>query len=137
MTAVETVEARGDITSRDDIERLVRAFYARATTDEVIGYLFTEVARLDLEAHLPIMFSFWETVLLGVRGYSGNPMQVHLALHRLSPLRAEHFDRWLLLWVQSIEQLHRGPRADEAKAKARAIARSMQLRLGAVQVRLA
>ena len=32
--------------------------------DEVIGYLFTDVARLDLEEHLPQIGNFWEQVLL-------------------------------------------------------------------------
>ena len=43
----------------------MRAFYGKAMSDPVIGWLFTDVARLDLEAHVPQIASFWETVLLG------------------------------------------------------------------------
>jgi len=56
-----------DIENRADCEALVRAFYARAFEDPLIGWLFTDVARLDLEAHVPRITSFWETVLLGAR----------------------------------------------------------------------
>ena len=55
----------GDIETRADVEALVRAFYERAMADEVIGWLFVDVAKLDLEAHLPRITDFWETVLLG------------------------------------------------------------------------
>ena len=39
---------RHDIETRADCERLVREFYSRALEDPVIGFLFTDVARLDL-----------------------------------------------------------------------------------------
>ena len=51
-----------DIESRADCERLVRAFYGKAMEDELIGWLFTDVAHLDLEEHVPVITSFWETV---------------------------------------------------------------------------
>ena len=56
---------RRDIESRADCERLVRAFYGRALEDPIIGFIFVDVAKLDLEAHVPRLTSFWETVLLG------------------------------------------------------------------------
>ena len=61
--------ARADISEREDCERLVRAFYGRALTDPIIGWLFTDIAHLDLEQHVPRTASFWETVLLGAQSY--------------------------------------------------------------------
>ena len=61
------MDDRHDIETREDCERLVRAFYGRALTDPIIGFIFTDVAKLDLEAHVPTITSFWETVLLGSR----------------------------------------------------------------------
>jgi len=58
-----------DIETRDDLERIVRAFYSRALEDEIIGPIFTDVAKLDLEAHVPVITSFWETLVLGVPTY--------------------------------------------------------------------
>ena len=124
-----TVQA--DIETREDVERLVRAFYDRAVHDERIGHLFTEVARLDLESHLPTMHRFWETLLLGARSYRGGAMQKHLELNRRAPLLPEHFERWLEVWGDTVDELFAGARAEEAKEKATYIARSMQLRMSA------
>jgi hemoglobin len=73
--------AAGDIGTREDCERLVRAFYGRAMTDPIIGWLFTDVAKLDLEEHVPVIASFWETVLLGGQSYSGGTFRPHAVLH--------------------------------------------------------
>jgi hemoglobin len=41
-------DERPDIRNRADCERLVRLFYGRALTDPVIGFIFVDVARLNL-----------------------------------------------------------------------------------------
>ena len=70
-----------DIETRADVERLVRAFYGRALEDPIIGFIFTDVAKLDLEAHVPRITSFWETILLGERTYGGGAFAPHARLH--------------------------------------------------------
>jgi hemoglobin len=120
-----------DIEDRADCERLVRAFYARAMSDPLIGYLFVDVAKLDLEAHVPTIASFWETVLLGARTYSGGAFRPHADLHRRAPLRRGHFERWLVLWSATVEELFAGERADLAKTHAQRVARAFQERLAA------
>ncbi len=74
-------EGLHDIASRADCERLVRAFYGRALEDPIIGFIFVDVAKLDLEAHVPRIASFWETILLGARSYSGGAFRPHAQLH--------------------------------------------------------
>jgi hemoglobin len=118
-----------DISTRDDLEQVLRRFYRAAMQDELIGYLFTEVARLDLEAHLPVITDFWESVLFHRLVYRGNPMRVHHALHAASPLRPEHFERWVAIWHESIGELFAGPVADEARRRAAIIAQTMQYHL--------
>ena len=87
-----------DIETREDCERLVRAFYGRALEDPIIGWLFVDIAKLDLEEHVPQITSFWETILLGAQSYSGGAFRPHAALHMKARLRAGHFERWLALW---------------------------------------
>ena len=70
-----------DIESRADCERLVRAFYGRALEDPIIGFIFVDVAKLDLEAHVPRLTSFWETILLGAQSYGGGAFRPHAQLH--------------------------------------------------------
>jgi hemoglobin len=123
-----------DIESRDDVERLVRAFYGRALEDPFIGFIFTDVARLDLEAHVPQITSFWETILLGAQSYSGGAFRPHAALHMKARLRAGHFERWLALWRETVDELFAGERAELAKSHALRVARAFHGRLEAMPV---
>ncbi len=87
-----------DLENREDIDLLMREFYSEAMADDVIGYIFTDVAKLDLDHHLPIIGDFWESMLFqtGVYQKHGrNPLQVHAELDEKSPLEFEHFERWL------------------------------------------
>lgn len=118
-----------DIEDRADCERLVRAFYGKAMTDPLIGYIFTDVAKLDLEAHIPVIASFWETILLGARSYGGGAFAPHAAIHARSPLQSGHFERWLVLWGETVDELFAGPRADLAKHHAHRVARAFHARL--------
>ena len=120
---------RADIASRADCERLVRAFYGKAMSDPVIGWLFTDVARLDLEAHVPQITSFWETVLLGTKSYAGTPFEPHARLHAKANLRAGHFGRWLALWGETVDELFAGEHAELAKAHALRVAQAFHRRL--------
>ena len=111
----------------------MRSFYTRALSDPVIGWLFTDVAHLDLEAHLPRIASFWETVLLGARSYSGGAFRPHAELNARVRLRRGHFERWLWLWRCTVDELFVGPRAELAKAHAARVAGAFSTRLGASQ----
>jgi hemoglobin len=120
-----------DLESTADCERLVRAFYGKAMADEKIGWLFTDVAELDLEEHIPKIASFWATNLLGSKSYKGGAFGVHGRLHQKAPggLRQEHFERWLVLWCQTVDELFDGPLAAAAKVHALRVANAFYGRL--------
>src|ERR687886_1270119 len=124
---------RHDIETRADCERLVRAFYGRALSDPIIGWLFTDVAKLDLEAHVPRITSFWETILLGAQSYGGGAFRPHAALHMKAPLRRAHFEQWLRLWVAKGDELFAGERAELAKSHARRAAAAFHARLQTIE----
>ncbi|MDI1243752.1 MAG: group III truncated hemoglobin [bacterium] len=118
-----------DIETRADIDHLMREFYSRATSDDVIGYIFTDVAKLDLDHHLPIIGDFWESLLFGTGAYQQhgrNPLMVHRDLHEKSPLTAGHFARWIELFEFCVDKDFAGERADFLKMRARAIALRFQ-----------
>lgn len=126
----------GDISSRDDIDALMASFYGRAMTDPVIGYLFTDVAKLDLEHHLPVIGDFWESTLFGSGVYARhrrNPLLVHLELDRKSRLEPQHFERWLELFSETVDESFSGMRAEHAKLRGQMIAQRMQEYLGATR----
>ena len=103
-----------DIESRDDIELLVDEFYLKVVKDEVIGHFFNKVVKVDWVKHKPNMCDFWETMILGNMIYQGNPMLKHIDLAKKSPLEKEHFDRWHLLWNETVKGLFSGKNADKA-----------------------
>jgi len=130
MVQVDVSDDRPDIESRADCERLVRAFYGRALHDPMIGWIFTDVAKLDLEEHVPVITSFWETMLLGARSYNGGAFAPHAHLHHLTGgLRRPHFERWLILWRTTVDELFAGDRAEEAKAHALRVGAAFHRRL--------
>lgn len=121
--------ATHDIAERADCERLVRAFYGRALADPIIGFIFVDVAQLDLEAHVPRITSFWETILLGAGTYGGGAFAPHAALNERVRLRPGHFERWLTLWRETVDEHFAGERAELAKAHAARVAQAFQRRL--------
>ena len=118
-----------DIETRSDIEFLVDEFYKKVIQDEQIGIFFNQVIQLDWEAHIPIMYDFWETTLLGNPKYKGNPMQVHIELNKKENLKPEHLERWLELWKVTTQNHFIGEKADEAVRKAEQIGKLMQLKV--------
>lgn len=118
-----------DLVDRSDVGRLVQEFYRRAFADPLIGPIFTEVAKMDLTRHVPVICDFWSTVLFRSGLYRRNAFQAHLDLNALFPLQQEHFDRWLTLWVAVVDDLFAGEKADLAKLQATRIAGSIHRRL--------
>jgi hemoglobin len=118
-----------DIETRADCERLVRAFYSKALVDPIIGWIFVDVAKLEVEAHVPQIASFWETILLGAHSYAGGAFAPHAALHMKTRLRGGHFERWLWLWSATVDELFAGERAELAKSHAQRVARAFHSRL--------
>ena len=52
-----------DIQTGEDIKLLVDNFYKKAIADDSLGHIFTDVAKVNWEHHLPIMYAFWESIL--------------------------------------------------------------------------
>ena len=82
-----------DIHNRNDIIRLVDAFYDKIKTDQVIGFIFNDIAQVNWEDHLPKMYDFWDNVLFFTGNFDGNPMQKHKELHNKCPLTHAHYIR--------------------------------------------
>lgn len=118
-----------EITSRADIELLVDEFYKKVIQDEVIGYIFTKVIKLNWDTHIPIMYQFWETMLLETMTYKGNPMLVHIDLHKKTPLTKVHFDRWKELFFQTLDKHFVGTKVVEAKKRVENMALLMQYKI--------
>jgi hemoglobin len=118
-----------DIENRNDIELLINSFYDKIKKDETIGYIFNDVAKVNWEAHLPVMYNFWEGIIFNKSTYTGNPMVVHQHLHERTPLDNDHFNQWLHLFTTTVNELFEGQNAELAKQRAASIATVMQIKI--------
>jgi len=117
-----------DIENREDIDALMQEFYKRALADDTIGFIFTDVMKLDLEHHLPVIGDFWESLLLGAGNYhrhGRNPMRVHQEINNKVELKQEHFERWLEIFNGVVDEMFEGELSGHAKLRARAIAHNI------------
>ncbi|WP_139922841.1 group III truncated hemoglobin [Hymenobacter sp. DG01] len=114
-----------DIESETDIRLLVDTFYEQVNHDPLLDPVFNQVARVEWPRHLPIMYDFWSSILLGSARYHGRPFPKHLPL----PIDATHFQRWLELFEATVDTLFTGPKAEEAKVRALNIATMFEYRL--------
>jgi len=118
-----------DIETREDLENLLNEFYNVDKRDEEIGHHF---AKLNLETHLPIIVNFWEKVLFGKPTYFGNPLAVHQKLNEKSPLKLEHFQRWIEIFERTVDELFAGKTANDAKLRAKMIGHSLNQNLNSM-----
>lgn len=114
-----------DIENYDDIFHIVTVFYEQLLADPIIGFFFTDVAKIDLPQHLPKIAGFWAFQLLGDKRYRGNVFEVHRQLHLKAAMNSDHFHRWVFVLIHTIDRLHAGPLAEAMKMKATAIAKKM------------
>ena len=114
-----------DIRTRADIELLVKEFYDKVIKDDLIGFFFTDVAKIDLSKHLPKMYNFWESILLGNPVYEGHPMARHFPINEIAALEEKHFNRWLQIWEKTVHENFEGENTETAIARALNIARIM------------
>lgn len=125
---LQRVYMKKDISNRKDLLLLVTEFYKKLLADDSISYLFTEVAKIDLDHHLPVLVDFWDSILFNSNTYQKNAMQPHLVLHQKSPLQKHHFDTWLNYFKQTVDELFEGEKAFIAKERATSIATVMHIK---------
>ena len=118
-----------DIETRADIEKLIIQFYEKVMINPVIGFIFTDVIKIDLMDHIPIIVDFWETILLDNPVYKKNAMVVHYDLNKRIPLQKEYFSEWLLLFCTTVDELFVGKIATLAKTRAKSIAAVMEYKM--------
>ncbi|HUM52725.1 MAG TPA: group III truncated hemoglobin [Chitinophagales bacterium] len=118
-----------DIQTRDDLYLLVKTFYEKLFADELLKTIFIDVAKIKLEEHLPILVDFWDSILLDGDTYRRNQMEKHTELNKRFRLEKQHFDQWIFLWNQTIDELFIGEKAEHAKFRAKSIADIMSYKM--------
>jgi|SRR6476619_5495159 len=98
------------------IDRMVRLFYERGLADDVLGPIFRGAIH-DWDAHIPIVASFWSSMIHGTQRYQGNTFGVHMKL-KFEPAAFEH-------WIVAFESAANEALEPDDAAKATRIARHM------------
>jgi len=104
-----------DLSNKADTTFLVAAFYKKVLEDAALSPFFEHI---DFEKHKPRMEHFWNFVLFDEGGYTTNVTEVHIAM----PLKKQHFDRWIMLFNQTLDAHFAGENTEKAKQRAALIA---------------
>jgi hemoglobin len=118
-----------EILDIDDIKCLVDSFYTKVQQDELLADIFNKVIKDHWPKHLEKMYSFWQTVLLDEHSYNGAPFMPHVQL----PVSKKHFDRWLALFYETLDELFTGEKAEEARWRANKMAEMFQFKIAQYQ----
>ena len=92
---------------RGSVEKLVRSFYVKVIKDVLLGRYFLTALGDDLQndkwyEHLHTLDNFWLSLLTGEGRYMGDPLMPHMFL---GGLHVEHFERWLMLFRETLDEL--------------------------------
>ena len=118
-----------DIENQDDLYLLVDEFYKKLLSDISISYIFTDVVKIKIEEHLPILVTFWSQAILGTGGYTNNLTQIHLDIDKKEHLSKELFDIWLNHFYTTVDENFIGEKAEKIKTQALSIATIMQIKI--------
>lgn len=118
-----------EIENFTDVQLLVRSFYNKVLKDEKLGHYFAYAFEHHWDKHLETLDRFWNSLLFFTGGYEGNPMQIHATLHHFKHLDKAAFDRWIQLFLQTVDELFVGEKAELARQRAYSIATMMQLKI--------
>ncbi|WP_425100087.1 group III truncated hemoglobin [Tropicibacter sp. S64] len=113
--------------TRDEITRVVAAFYAAVRVHPGLGPVFA-VHVTDWPSHEAKVADFWANAILHERSYDGNPVAVHRDAGNVRP---GMFDAWLGLFDSVLRRELRPEQAEAWSALAHRIGRS--LRAGVVE----
>nr|WP_299220828.1 group III truncated hemoglobin [uncultured Aquimarina sp.] len=119
-----------DIETRDDIFNIVSQFYTKVRKEKVLGPIFNHVIK-NWDEHLDRLTDFWETNLLFVTKYKGNPIKAHQEVDATfqGNITEHHFGIWLNLWFTTIDELYSGEKADTAKRRARKMSTHLHIKM--------
>ena len=113
-----------DIETRDDIIQLVDRFYDKVVVNPVIGPFFQAI---DFAHHKPLMVDFWCFVLLDHSGYKTDVTAKHIHMR----LGEQHFNTWLSLFEETLNELYSGEKATLALQRANVVGWSIKAKIDA------
>lgn len=119
-----------DISTREDLLKIVTLFYNKLFADEEMSVFFEKFKeKQHLDKHLDVLVDFWDGVLFYTGAYKKNAIQPHIEMNKSIPFEDKHFKQWMLLFSEAVDELFSGVNAENAKARAQSIATVMQIKM--------
>jgi hemoglobin len=112
--------------TKEHIKRLVENFYNRVQTDDLLGPIFNDVAKVDWEHHIPLLCSFWNSIMLKTNEYHGNAFAKHVEISKLASISEAHFQRWLQIFQEEANTVLPYNVAQEILTRANLIANKLK-----------
>lgn len=119
-----------DISTREDLLALVKAFYEKIKKDKTLGPIFIKIIH-DWPKHIEHITDFWQSQLLFNKRYRGNPAEAHIKVDQAEQggITPEHFGLWMNLWFETIDEMFGGEVANRAKHNARKMNTHLYLKI--------
>lgn len=118
-----------DIKTQEDLSLLVANLYQKLLSDNRISYIFTDIVKIKLEEHLPVLVTFWSQVILGTGGYSNNLTQIHLDVDLKEHLSPELFRIWLEHFYAAVDENFMGENSEKIKTQALSLATILKIKI--------
>ncbi len=118
-----------DIHCQDDLYLLVNEFYKKLLSDKAISYIFTDIIKIKIEDHLPILVTFWSQLLFNTGGYTKNLTNIHLDINKKEYLSPELFNVWINHFNTTVNELFKGENAEKIKTQALSLSTIMQIKI--------
>ncbi|MGV6845162.1 MAG: group III truncated hemoglobin [Lutibacter sp.] len=123
-----------ELQNRSDLYSLVSLFYKKLLNDSELNIFFNHLNDNKLlEKHLQILVNFWDHSLFYSGTYQKNALRPHLLLNKTKPFKIAHFNKWLKLFNESVDELFIGEQAFSIKSKALSIATIMKVKMDLFQ----
>lgn len=123
------VHRGSDLDSVEEIFEMVTRQYSDVVQDDLLAPYFTfEPGYLDWQAHIGSVADYWQHVVLLTPDYDIDVIEGHRHLHDDRAFTPELFDRWLQIFLDTVDGGWSGPNASLAKKRAIGMARAMALR---------
>ena len=113
-----------DKITKENINTLIMSFYAKILKDDLVGPIFIAKLGDDMSSdhwvtHLESILNFWSSLALGERNYDGNLFLPHT---QLGELTRAHFERWLKLFAETLDEVYIAGIAEKFKERSLIIA---------------
>lgn len=118
-----------DLDTEDEIFEMVTRQYSDVVQDDLLAPYFTfGPGYLDWQAHIATVTEYWCHVVLYAPDYAIDVIESHRHLHDHREFTPILFDRWLQIFVDTVDGGWTGPNATWATKRATGMARAMALR---------